>query len=528
MQSGTTPSPSLLKPEAQRNGVDGDRDLPSLKFVKVPRSRRPRRVEAAAFTLYLVTLAIGIAHHEPWADEVQSWLLARDLSPLSLVVHQLRYEGSPGLWQFILWPFAHAHLPLLTLNIIGGVLAALGVALLIFVSPLPLTVRLLVPFTFYFAFQYAVVARPYNLLIPLFGILAVVHSRRQERPMLYTSVLGLISAVSVQTMVVAGALFLLFLIDSWKLSLDWSDFRSKFGTAVLLYAAVAIALVAVLWPTNDNSADLARTVVTDPLQIFKSVVYLAFGTSFTGVPWLNISLLVSVGLWLWSRHAFAQFAVPFIALVLFSATKLSPFWLIAQPWFSGINVLLLMFAAWNAITEPKRSTRRAHRGLTVSTLALLVVAASVQVWGTASALVWDAQRSYGNGKEVASFLTAHRLIHGTVDTAGQYAPIDLEPYLPGGHFGNVPVHATYFRFSIKSDLSAALIKPLAEQRADVIVSTPQGWSMARRPKTPRFAGYELVAGFDGNVFWPDSTLDRRNGFKVLVYVRDDLIEKSRL
>ena len=48
--------------------------------------------------LYAILLAVVLWKHEPWADEAQAWLIARDCSGVELLFQRLRYEGHPGLW----------------------------------------------------------------------------------------------------------------------------------------------------------------------------------------------------------------------------------------------------------------------------------------------------------------------------------------------------------------------------------------------------------------------------------------------
>ena len=52
--------------------------------------------------LYAILLAVVLWKHEPWADEAQAWLIARDCSGVELLFQRLRYEGHPGLWYLIL------------------------------------------------------------------------------------------------------------------------------------------------------------------------------------------------------------------------------------------------------------------------------------------------------------------------------------------------------------------------------------------------------------------------------------------
>ena len=39
-----------------------------------------------------------------WRDELQAWLLVRDSTNLISLSENLKYEGHPGLWYFILFP----------------------------------------------------------------------------------------------------------------------------------------------------------------------------------------------------------------------------------------------------------------------------------------------------------------------------------------------------------------------------------------------------------------------------------------
>ena len=52
--------------------------------------------ELLALGLYACVVAWAIPYHEPWADEAQAWQLARSLPLHALLMHYIRYEGSPG------------------------------------------------------------------------------------------------------------------------------------------------------------------------------------------------------------------------------------------------------------------------------------------------------------------------------------------------------------------------------------------------------------------------------------------------
>ena len=121
--------------------------------------------EIVTLCLYAGLLAWAIPHHEPWADEAQAWQIARTLPPAQ-IFHLLSYEGHPGLWYLCLWALSRLHVSYTGMRCFAAAIAFLGVAVLVTASPFPRFIKLLLPFTFYLAFQYAIVARSY-VLVPL-------------------------------------------------------------------------------------------------------------------------------------------------------------------------------------------------------------------------------------------------------------------------------------------------------------------------------------------------------------------------
>jgi hypothetical protein len=140
--------------------------------------RRWTWIESAVLAGYSVVVALGIAWHEPWADEAQAWLLARDEPFWHLMLHAIRYEGTPGLWHALLWVLTRLHVSYIGMHWVAGAFAAVGVFVLLRWSPFPLVLRLLFPFGFWLAYQNAVVARGYIL----FAMLAFSGPHPRLRP----------------------------------------------------------------------------------------------------------------------------------------------------------------------------------------------------------------------------------------------------------------------------------------------------------------------------------------------------------
>lgn len=61
-----------------------------------------KKLNIIVLLIYSVMLIAVICFHEPWYDEAQSWLIARDASFREMLVKIPHYEGHPPLWWLIL------------------------------------------------------------------------------------------------------------------------------------------------------------------------------------------------------------------------------------------------------------------------------------------------------------------------------------------------------------------------------------------------------------------------------------------
>lgn len=73
------------------------------------------------FIVYVLFNAFLLWHHSPWRDEANVWLMARDLNPLQLL-REIKYQGHPCLWYFLVMPFAKLGLPFRTIGILSTII----------------------------------------------------------------------------------------------------------------------------------------------------------------------------------------------------------------------------------------------------------------------------------------------------------------------------------------------------------------------------------------------------------------------
>ncbi len=194
------------------------RELHIVQASEMPSSaaRWWRIADFGVLSAWIAIVGFTLQYHEKWADEAQAWLIARDLDLKTIWFHELRYEGSPGLWHTILWVAQHVfHARYDALGYIGMAGATAGVALLIFKAPFPRYIRWPLAFTYFMVYQYAVIARPYTLL-PLLAFSAALLFKDLEHPERMTIVLVLLANLSLHGTILAGCLGLVYLMDAYR------------------------------------------------------------------------------------------------------------------------------------------------------------------------------------------------------------------------------------------------------------------------------------------------------------------------
>ena len=173
------------------------RDSKHLRFESRLRTKKIAGLPWADLGALLIFIAVGVVavlHHVPGMDEAQGWLIARDLS-VPGIIRQMHYAGTPPLWHLLVFLLIRLHLPYTAFGYVP--LTMMGAAIYVWLrwSPLPFIVRWLVPFAFFFQYQYAVVARSYSLST-LLAFVAAALWRRQPRRIVP---LAIVLALLVQT-----------------------------------------------------------------------------------------------------------------------------------------------------------------------------------------------------------------------------------------------------------------------------------------------------------------------------------------
>ena len=424
---------------------------------------------------YALLLAVVIPHHEPWADEAQSWLLARDGSLSELWGHLLHYEGTPGLWQTLLHAIIRLGPPYGALGFISAAFAFVAVILVLRYAPFPLYIRLLLPFTYYLFYQYAVIARSYVLVAPLLFAIAAIYSRARDKLAWMSTLLCLLAGVSAHGLLISICIWVALYVPL----LFHAPRRSRLIAATLIYWCVVAAFASSAWPAKDVAFAEHRSLAN--LHLLPTVFAAGLGGAFTG-HWITALVLIALSApLLWRGGGWLFFLLAAVALTLFGTIVYT------QLWHFGILFLAWIFALWISAVRTR---------IGVPALIALIAALGIQCFWSAKAVAYDWNAPYSGSRAAAQSLRE--------SSSGLYAvgfgSVALQPYFRANIYSDYG-SAGYWGWSKRNTANDPAALVASNQRELVLVSYKNVIEKQRWADLLGLLGYSQARHFDGATFW---------------------------
>lgn len=480
----------------------------------------PRLLANAWKITALALLAIWVlvvgAFHEPWFDEAQAWLIARDTGVYDLLAHRVRYEGTPGLWHVILWIAIRAGLPYEKLYLLPASLAVAGAAVVLWRAPFPAWMRVGTIFSYFFAYQFSVLARSYSVDLLLVPLLAAWYPRRTEEPMRYALAIGLLANLNAHGFVAGAALGMEL---AWQLFKQRKLDQKRALVAIGVAGSLGLFALVCAWQPADNgyihhSAEwsfwkAAFWAVLNPLRhaFIDRPLFLAmqepqatdavFGFVVTLVAvWASIRFITRA-------PARAASVGTIAALLLFSVLIYS------GPWHSGLLFLFWIFALWVSWPdEPDTLTREVMIGF--------AVIIGVQMVQTVSTGLWDVENIYSPGLDAAGVVERYRATYPDARVAGfGFKSFAVQPYFASNQFANYKngePSATWVDWR-RGQPWAPMPEPtdwqkLLDGRPDLIIASVVRAKPAALMPAACKAGYAETHRFVGEEFWRGAYYER--------------------
>jgi len=414
--------------------------------------------QAIALSLIFFTSALCfIQYHEMWRDELQAWLLARDSITVIELFKNLKYETHQGLWHLLLFPLTRIFDMPEVMQYLNLSIATAAVFIMAKYSPFSLQQKILLTFSYFLFFEYALIARNYALTVLFIFLICALFSKRARYPLSFavaifflchTSFLGLIFAICLCLTVLLEAKILRTKekgpqVFHWQIAIAGLIVITGIGSAVLHLTPPADLIVGP-WKFYPSLAGL-KTIVTVmvggyfPLPNFELHFWRTlFGLSneFIGIfSILSVVLIILLFVRFLASRPSSLFL--YIAtsggLVLFFYSKH-----MGELRHHGFLFIALISALWihqDCVPCEKHCWGKHFRPVSVklasrTLLALLII----QLISSSIAVMIDYRYVFSSAKQTAKFLRSNNLDSAEIIGDVSYATSSVAAYMNNKKF----------------------------------------------------------------------------------------------
>lgn len=388
------------------------------------------------FAVYVVCILFGVMHHEPWRDESQSWLVTRDNSFIELF-KVLPSEGHPPLWYLVLTPFVKAGIPYEFQNWLAGAFMIAGVFVILFHTKAHIITKLLIPFSYFFLFEYGLFARSYCLAVFFLSLIISLYPKRFDKPVLFALCVGALFNTHMLMFAFAASLTGMYLLDAVQ--------YKKFKGPVIGAFALMCILGLYLFPYI-GMADTADIFVPE----IKNV-------------WKEITRTIGLGLLTEQSSGFA--VLVFIALCIPLITRTKPillllggcaglFYILGVQFIGSIRhtgiLFLIIFTVYaiaqyykeDALNYVKSNNIKPEYGYWVFALVIIM-----QLNAAIGNYSDDIKRVYSDSKNAAQYILDHNLENHIIAAHSAAYACTILPYLPADkrmYYPEYPRYGSYY------------------------------------------------------------------------------------
>ena len=320
-------------------------------------------------TLILTAIGvIGLVFHEPWYEEAQPYLVARDASWYEVIFVIPHYEGHPPLWHMLIKLASIPDLSFeLTVKAVQFIFFEAMILMLELRSPFGKVTNALVPLSFFIIYHYCVLSRPYAMLMFAGLLCASFYVKRREKPVAYILSLAFLCLCHSYGIAFAGGIAAADItgeiIRQRSAKKVFSGFISnkRLLAGYIFLLAAAIAVIADIAPRHDTMATHLDNYYSFPVVMLLCIFFIpseVFVTSFSSdassiqTEMNSIGELIGAGavsVLIWAvlfivckkRRMLAELIIPYIFISI-------PMSIYAYPHHYGMFLLYALFIMWTA------------------------------------------------------------------------------------------------------------------------------------------------------------------------------------
>ena len=396
---------------------------------------KPRKIWIIYGIVFAAFVCMGVfagLHHEPWADEAQSWLIARDNNNLIDLLKAVKYEGTLPTWHLINKAFQLAGLDYDHMFVIPLVFSAIGVILLFFTDA-PLWSKIMLPFSFFVVYQNSVVARQYAMVFPAMMLIVIFYRKRFDVPVRYHLALFLLAITSSFGVVISCSFMLWDFIIMLKKRFEGPAYKKYllpfFGTGIVILVMSYLSL-----PPDDCSTALNKYSLSK-----NATNALLFNIENVALRYIFLALMLALFVY-YFRRILIQALVMTAPLIIFMAVVYQREWHMTYLFFLLVSLLMIFR------DDFKKTERPFEKPANVLANIMVVMLLAVQCAAGVYSVYYEHQHAYSPAKEIAEFLRPYAGEGAVIDREG-FNAIALSPYYNQPLYTNDTCGKAYFIWS---------------------------------------------------------------------------------
>ena len=402
----------------------------------------PFYLNTFVFLLFIVCHSVISYFHEPWFDEAQAWQIAKCASIKEILFYIPHYEGHPPLWHLLLLFPAKANIPFeIGIKSIGGLISVLNAYIFIFKSHLPRIIRLTIPFTYFFFYQYGIIVRPYGLMLMIMMLIGMNLKKWNNNPRMIVFLLCALCLVSAYGIVIAAGIAICL---TWEIVTEKGLLRSlkelmkdARTRSLFVLFLLAVCLLLIIYPSPDAYAftyqgeapvllKLICAFFTFPVECFLSTSSWfrteRVSMNLINPPIVEFAVFLFLGgfllflvLCISSKKRFKYFAVPYLifcffsAVVYFSTHHIGVVFLLVLSWMEFMSREEDPFAFGRHFLSQKCFSAKDRSLLAKTYKYIVVVCIVIPLYWSLSAVILEIQYDYCFARAMAVFIKENNL-----------------------------------------------------------------------------------------------------------------------
>jgi len=274
-------------------------------------------------TPFLVLLYVQLVHHVMWRDELNGLAIAWASPTIPSLFWHIHHEGHPWLWYMILWIPSRFTQSVLVLKFVQGIVSTAVILWVALRSPFRAWEKALVLASYFFVFEYTVLARMYGVMLLLLVLYLWRRTARSGKPIGSAVLLGLMASTDTLGIILSAALIAEYAYAAWASRRESPLFNRAIAVRALLVYGLITAFA--IWSAKP-AKDISWRTTGRPLEHAKSLghLYDAF-LRYTILPFIPVQSPRSQFFWNpglhYNRLAYTLLMLIMVAMLYFAFRK---------------------------------------------------------------------------------------------------------------------------------------------------------------------------------------------------------------